>query len=508
MLIALSDLCKKKWGCSMSKRLWGFSVDILGVFLMVILGTGCAPKSDSNSDNEYPFPMYNTSSPLYKELNSAQISCEDSTCEANRSDFEAIGVVGMLAKGKPTDYEFGLGQCTGFLYGSQEIVALNSHCITDSMWEHRDNCEEYLGIKFPSVPGHDEEVRMCDKILYRSDLSNENSFDIKADYAFFKIKKIKRKSLVLASNPVRNQEGISFRKVNPLKSVLGGRLDYSYCVAQTGSVLNSNYSNEWSDTGLGVSYGSKDYSKKCEIRQGNSGSPVLNMNNEVVGFAQSYATENFLKTLKSDLFIEAIKTKYQINASLNLPEKLPGHLHFTQRVCVRDPLSADVENTLCSDKRKSIPADNKEALADFSNAKNIDDYLKTITVGMNKVYPQFFQLELQKDKDFYRYQIKPKCVLNEDQWDKKNLNISDSTLFSKGKSVVMMQKPIGLELKIILNLDENLVYLSTDLTHSYSYGDLATNISGKNIKVTKSYDVGKYFTYKKEESVPNVDWCR
>lgn len=478
---------------------------------MVILAAGCAPKSDSNSntDNEYPFPIYKTSSPLYKELKSAKISCEDSICESNKSDFESIGVVGMLAEGKPTDFEFGLGQCTGFLYGSQDIVALNSHCITDSMWENRDNCEEYLGIKFPAIPGRDEEIRMCDKILYRSDLNKENSFDIKADYAFFKIKKIKRKPLALANNPVRNQDSISFRKVNPLKGGLSGKLDYAYCIAQTGSILNSNYSNEWSDTGLGVSYGSKDYLKKCEIRKGNSGSPVLNMNNEIVGFAQSYTTENFLKTLKSDLILDSAKKKYQINVSFNLPEKLPGHLHFTQRVCARDPLSPDVENTLCSDKRKSIPTDTKqEALVDFANAKNIDQYLKAITEEMNKLYPLFFQLELQKDKDFYSYQVMPKCVLSEEHWDKQNLKIGDSSLVGKAKSVVMLQKPISLELKIILNLDENLVYLNTYLTHTYSYGDFTTVLSGQNIKVTKSYDVGKYFTYKKEVPVSNVDWCR
>lgn len=290
-------------------------------FLLLIIALGCAPKSDADKNNDYPFPMYNTSSPLYKELKSASITCEDSKCDSNKSDFEAIGVVGMLAKGKPTDYEFGMGQCTGFLYGSQEIVALNSHCITDSMWENRDNCEEYLGIKFPAVPGHEEEIRMCDKILYRSDLSTETAFNIKADYAFFRIKKVNRQALNLAKTPVRNQDAISFRKVNPLSGAhaLGGQLDYSFCLAQTESLLNSNYSSEWSDTGLGVSYGSKDFTKKCEIRKGNSGSPVLNANNEIVGFAQSYATENFLKTLKSDKFAEEAKKQYQVDFVLDLP---------------------------------------------------------------------------------------------------------------------------------------------------------------------------------------------
>lgn len=492
----------------MSKCFWGKLKNTMFLLVVIILGSGCAPKSDSDSKNEYPFPMYNTSSPLYKELKSAAITCEDTQCEANKSDFEAIGVVGMLAKGKPSDYEFGLGQCTGFLYGSQEIVALNSHCITDSMWEHRDNCEEYLGIKFPSVPGHDEEIRMCDKILYRSDLGGETGFDIKADYAFFKIKKINRQALPIAKTPVRNQEAISFRKVNPLKDVLGGRLDYSYCLAQTESILNSNYKNEWSDTGLGISYGAKDYSKKCEIRQGNSGSPVLNANNEVVGFAQSYATANFLKLLKSDLFKDEIKKKYQMEFFLDLPDKLPEHFQFTQSVCVRDPNSIDVDNKLCAENRKLIPEKDEEALADFKNAKNIDGYMKSVTEEIKNKYPRFFQLDVQKKKDSYSYDINPRCLLNEAQWDKANLDIKSSFLSGNGKNVSILNKPLSIDLKVTMYIDANLIYKYKVISHSFNYGDLNADVSTKSIKVSKAYLVGKYFSYKKEEVVPGVDWCR
>lgn len=491
----------------MSKKNGYFLAIFLNMAVVFFVSVGCNQKSDSKVTDDYPFPMYNTSSPLYKELLQSQLGCEDFNCESNRSDFEAIGIVGMLAKGSPEDNEFGLGQCTGFLYGSQEVVALNSHCITDSMWEHRDNCEEYLGIKFPAVPGHDEEIRMCDKILYRSDLKGESPFNVKADYAFFRIKKINRQALMLSNEPVKNQDHISFRKVNPLKNRLGGRLDYSYCMAQTESLLNSSYSNEWSDTGLGVSYGSQDDAKKCEIRKGNSGSPVLNIRNEVVGFAQSYVTEKFLELLKSALITEELKKQYKINMNLNFPEKLPDHFQFTQRVCIKDPLNLDAENLLCFDKRKMLAGEKNQELSESLNVKEVETYLKKIFEDINKLYPKFFELVIVKDKDFYRYQITPKCVLPEAQWGRENLSIRKANFFNTARRVVMMQKPIAMDLTVNLNLDKNLVYLSSDLSHTYLYGDFVTELSGNDIHVTKSYQPEKKSSLRKEELVPDVSWC-
>lgn len=154
------------------------------------------------------------------------------------------------------------------------------------------------------------------------------------------------------------------------------------------------------------------------------------------------------------------------------------------------------------------PKQKEEILADFSNAKNIEEYLKMVSSEIFKLYPKFFQLDLQKKKDFYSYNIKPKCVLNETQWDKTNLFIEDSFFFKKGKTITIYSKPIFIDLKVTYYIDSNMVYKNKTISHTTTYGDFITDVSSNSVKVSRTYMVGKYYTYKEKEQLSDVDWCR
>jgi hypothetical protein len=463
---------------------------------------GCG-KDDGDSDNKYPFPNYKTSNALGKELDRASLNCENSECDNNKKEFEAVGLVGMVIEGKSSDFSVRVGQCTGFLYGSNDIVALNSHCITDSMWEQRGDCSEYLGIKFPATPGHEAEIRMCEEIIYRSSLEGDSSVNIKQDYAFFRIKPVERTVLNLSAYPVKNQDEISVRKVNPVKGSISGTLDYAHCKAQTESMLNFQYVSEWSDTGLAVQ---KDiYGKTCKIMQGNSGSPVLNTRGEIVGFVQSYATDNYIKLLKLGFLEKDLKQKYKMDVKLEMPSSMPQHFHFTQSICVKNPKAIDSENLTCKNNLKKNSDD--DFYSDFENAKNVDEYVANIKSTIVRSYPQFLTYDLVKKQDDYSYSVHPVCLLDAKRWDKANLQIENVGFLGKAKNVKTSSRAMFIKLLATYHFDNNFAFTKKTLSYSTENGYFEADVDGANLKLHRKFmSSANYYSENKEE-IKNISWC-
>lgn len=493
----------------------GLDLKFLGLVVVVIGLGGCAPSSDSKDDNKYPFPTYDSSNPIYRELKAASLSCYSSECESNKQDFESIGLVGMVVENKPRDWDAKLGQCTGFLFGSQDIVALNSHCISDSMWANKSNCGEYLGIKFPAVPGKEAEIRMCEEIIFRSDLKEDFANMIKQDYAFFRIKSIDRKPLPMASAPVKNNEAISVRKVNPPSSYkkLEGYLDYARCESQMNSLLSlkdmsdflsSGYHSEWSKVGLGVRKAGSYQS--CKIIQGNSGSPVLNSRSEIIGFAQSYATSAFLKLLKTDELKQALKKVYGVEVNLNLPNELNEHFHFTQVHCAKNPQQISANNDLCDVKLgelkeeeffKEVKGSEEEMLSKFKG-----NYLQT--------YKPFFMIDIKKtsaEGSDEGYVVTPTCVLPPNKWDKKYVSVEKSSVVKSSNLVKTQSLPLFVKFAVDISYDQNLLVTAKNLKATNTSGYFKAEILNKQISLRKSYQVGSYYPYEKTEEIPNVNWC-
>lgn len=489
----------------------GWDLKFLGLVVVVIGLGGCAPSSDSKDDNKYPFPTYDSSNPIYRELKSATLMCYSSECESNKQDFESIGLVGMVVENKPRDWDAKLGQCTGFLFGSQEIVALNSHCISDSMWANKSNCGEYLGIKFPAVPGKEAEIRMCEEIIFRSDLKEDAANMIKQDYAFFRIKPIDRKPLPMASAPVKNNEAISVRKVNPPSSYkrLEGYLDYARCESQMNSLLSlkdvsdflsSGYSSEWSKVGLGVRKAGSYQS--CKIIQGNSGSPVLNSRSEVIGFAQSYATSEYLKLLKGDSLKKELKKIYGVDVNLSLPYELNDHFHFTQVQCVKNPQQISAHNDLCDVKLAELK---KEDF--FKEVKGSEEeMLSKLKASYLQTYKPFFMVDIKKSKE-QEYVVTPTCVLPESKWNKEYVIVEKSGIVKSSNLVKTQSIPLFIQLAVDVSYDQNLLVTSKALKTTNTSGYFKAEIANKQISLRKSYQSGTYYTYEKTEEIPNITWC-
>ncbi len=482
------------------------SITFLAVaFLSLGLTVGCAKNNDT--DNKDPFPTYDANSPLGKELSATTLSCASSECESNKADFESIGMVAMARDGYVSKYgSYKMGQCTGFLYGSNDIVALNSHCITDAMWENRSACNETLAIRFPETPGHPSEIRSCTELIYKSAIGDANGFEIKADYAFFRIKPVNRAFLPLATSPTGSQQTVSVRKVNPIpySHTIGGQLDYARCQTLTGSLLNSKYYSQWADTGLAIKP-SNSYST-CKIIQGNSGSPVLNARNEIIGFAQSYATPEFLTILKSSAFTDAFNKSVKINMKFDLPSYLPEHFQYTQALCVRNPRNINAENTACSQNRPQTVSDETEATTGFDNAKNADEYMQGLK-NSSAFQSSLFSLDFVKDKDFHRYSVVPKCIVNPKKWNQTEID-SGSAVSGANKNIRTSMRPMFLELQVDVKFDANLVQTSKRLTHTATDGRFAFTVNNNQIGTVSRVKPSSFYFYEEAlEPMNSVSWC-
>lgn len=476
-------------------------------FLVIsALTMGCAKNDDT--DSKEPFPIYDANSPLGKELSYASLTCATSECESNKSDFESIGLVAMASDGYTSTYSsYKIGQCTGFLYGSNDIVALNSHCITDAMWKNRSKCGEILAIKFPETPGHPSEIRSCTEIIYKSDISDYSAFNMQQDYAFFRIRPVNRAVLPLATTPTGSQQTISVRKINPrqYQTSIGGQLDYARCQTQAGSLLNTNYNSQWSETGLGVR--PKNSNSSCKIIQGNSGSPVLNARNEVIGFAQSYANSDFLKIFQSETFKDVLRKETKIWVNFKTPSYLPEHFQYTQALCVRSPKNISDENTVCKLNAPIAKTDSEEATSGFTNVGSIPEYVQKLKQTMAQQQSAIFDFDFARDGEFHKYAMVPKCVMPTHKWSQSSIESSQGS--GANRSVRTAKRPMFIELQVDIILDEFLVETSKVLSHKTAEGQFAIAIANNQVKsVDRVQPDGFYFYQEKLEAMPLVSWCQ
>lgn len=314
------------------------SISLLPIISIIISSCAPIPREEDN-DKKY----FNGRHSLEGVLRLAEISCNDpQVCPEN------VGLVINFSQ-KTLGYE--VGSCTGFLV-APDIVATNSHCVENSSISSNypfleskikleNNCPKHLGIKFANrIAGEHRREYICKEMIFKSDYS-DNKITENADYAYFRIETTPRKPLVISREGVDNHETLHMIRVTSNTKLtnffdvghyLRKKFESSTCQNRYGININLNGVNRWSPTSTLLN---------CSIYQGNSGSPVFNQNNQVVGilhagvWPRSPESQDGRRQDKVDL--SYTKSKHAI---------------YTNAICIKDPTRSVTLAAQCNESRR------------------------------------------------------------------------------------------------------------------------------------------------------------
>lgn len=257
-----------------------------GNFLIILLSivailSGCGRKSDSNLSGNSSSDARPQSSraPSEDVLPVGRVSTEhlsnsielirraQAFCDRNQNCPEGVAVVGVAL-------ERSAHQCTGFLVGSN-LVMTSAHCLPNNL--DGVSCRSRISVVFPSIVRNQHRVRGirvgCEEIVKRTIPSDPLR---SLDFALIKT------TAPVDRTPLRvNHDGVGDgQELKVWRAQFGnstgivGRISSTTCSVQRETVLS--YGSDSSHNPIEVLV-------DCPIQEGNSGSPVLNSQGEVVG---------------------------------------------------------------------------------------------------------------------------------------------------------------------------------------------------------------------------------
>lgn len=166
------------------------------------------------------------------------------------------GVAKLLTPDQYEENKFGV--CTGFMVDETTMVT-NNHCLST-----KEDCKNTYIAVYNENGGYTQ--TKCDEVIATEiDYKNPNDRRKSKDYSIIKIKdRIEQKSFSLAQTPSAAGDELSVWVVDH-KSQYSSRISQFKCNVQDQSTFSSVVL------------------ENCPVIGGNSGSPALNENNEVVG---------------------------------------------------------------------------------------------------------------------------------------------------------------------------------------------------------------------------------
>ena len=285
------------------------------LILFLILSSACSPQNSRNKQEEN-----------LKALDIIQKT--DFRCETNSSKNcpDNIGLVISI-------FNDAHGRCTGFLISSKRVVT-NSHCIPDEVKKDPSLCSSKIAYSYYS---NNKRYNLgCKKLI---DFSNNKSSDYKAetnDYASFEIEDTKIQAFETSKDIITDNQLItSISIVKNQKKQL--KFEKKICK----SILYYDYFDE-----PNTSY-AKYFRSSCKIKGGESGSPVLNHKNELIGInTSSYLNVN--KNLKkNDIHIQT-----RLNTDL-LDNDTEISLHHNVK-CINTDWNKNYDDKLCNKFEKYV----------------------------------------------------------------------------------------------------------------------------------------------------------
>jgi len=249
----------------------------LGIVLLscIYLLSACGGGS-ANSTN-YPVSLVPTDGQTRSKelLDQATVSCGDSTCPTE---------VALLAMGTKSM----AGSCTSFLI-SPTLALTNSHCIPPEVRAKTQKPIDTMRLLFPATADSSARTVTVAEVIFFSKINPEDKMHIVGklpDYALLRLNESvdERGYLELSREGVPDNFALSAYSVTPTSdTAIAGTLGKHACESMMGSAIQPSYENVFTSV---ISFSG------CEIKHGNSGSPLVDANGKVRAILQASVDKN------------------------------------------------------------------------------------------------------------------------------------------------------------------------------------------------------------------------
>lgn len=161
------------------------------------------------------------------------------------------------------------GQCTVSLIGDRFAIT-NSHCLPHAIRKAGSDCSRSLRLVFPKTPTHGYEHVACAEVISASQIANEGETDYarEADFAILMLaRSVNRLAFKVNREGLPADMQLVAYTVDPAaKAQSVSVLKAKRCDARFGTTLATSFNQKFAAVGAFA---------KCEIIQGNSGSPAI-----------------------------------------------------------------------------------------------------------------------------------------------------------------------------------------------------------------------------------------
>lgn len=405
----------------------GKNMKTIWIALLVVSAlTGCGSGSSSGPTytNYYTPEDY---SGLKNELRAADFFCASGLCPEN---------VGLLLINKNgSESSPALSQCSSFLIAN-DILATNSHCIPDYLKGSGSSCEGKMAVRFLNRDVQ-KSIFGCKKVLFYSSLDKVFGSDV----AFLQIEPTGITPFQIHKEGLKDDQKITMMKVNPWGYKAGGTLEVENCNVAWNTLLNIKATGLWSETGL--AWG-------CHVIQGNSGSPVVAENGQVLGVMQSLMTENWSREIE----------KVFKSMNLRMPNPLPPHGNFTNLSCIADPVTGQANIEKC----ETTKARNLFDCVSVGSTEKSKASAEAVFQKWKSELPSIFVYEFITSTQTQSVDARPLCVKPKEKFADYNKYVSRRGILGFRKDAMSFRYPRTIFIGSNLSLDSRMK-LSPDIQY-------------------------------------------